>query len=103
MAQRTLEPRVFAFINRYRDLCGERPTIEQQLLIQYFLEAGNALPIDNGPDWFFCAWRKCEVIESRGMGSKDMVVWNLIGMDGPIQQVVKEMCPQEDAEVDNDF
>ncbi|HGX3708949.1 TPA: hypothetical protein ACNEJR_003710 [Escherichia coli] len=103
MAQKTLEPRVYAFINRYRELCGDHPTVEQQLLLQYFHEAGNALPIYNGPDWFFCAWRKSEVIESRGMGSKDMVVWHLIAMDDPIQTAVAELCPQDEAEFDNDF
>lgn len=103
MAKKTLEPKVYAFLNRYREACGDRPTAEQTLLLQYFEEAGNALPIFNGPAWFFSCWRKCDVIEGIASGNKDMVVWHLLHIDQVIHQVAEQMMDPADAEDGHDF
>lgn len=96
MACKVLPPDVLKFINRYVELCGEKPTAEQQLLIQYFKEAGEYLPIDSNRDWFYCAWRKCDVIETPyPMASKDMIVWHLIKIDTVIDEVVNELLPED--------
>lgn len=97
MAAKTLEPTVLRFINRYRELCGDKPSLEQALLAEYFTEAGNELPVFNDRAWFYCAWRKVDVIESRVfMCSKDMVVWNLLKLCPVIDQVVNELLPEVD-------
>ncbi|EAM6792383.1 hypothetical protein E0G74_01315 [Salmonella enterica] len=96
MSAKTLPPDVYAFINRYRELIGAKPTEEQALLLKYFIQAGEALPVDDNRDWFYCAWRKVDVIESNVfMCSKDMIVWNLIKLDTVIDQVVNELLPVE--------
>ncbi|EDY2030104.1 hypothetical protein GTB64_004546 [Salmonella enterica] len=97
MAAKTLDPQVYQFLWRYRQLCGERPTAEQALLLQYFTEAGNDLPVFNGRDWFYCAWRKVDIIETRCFNaSKDMIVWHLLKLDTVIDQVVEELLPEAD-------
>ncbi|EPT1451877.1 DUF7238 family protein [Escherichia coli] len=97
MAAKAFDPKVYAFITRYRELCGDKPTLEQALLADYFTEAGDALPVFNDRAWFYCAWRKVDVIDSRVfMCSKDMVVWNLLKLCPVIDQVVNELLPEED-------
>ncbi|EMD0638919.1 hypothetical protein VPZ60_004335 [Salmonella enterica] len=102
MAQKTLEPKVYAFINAYREACGDNPTPEQVLLSRYFEEAGNELPIFNGPHWFFSAWRKCDVIPGRS-GNKDMVVWHLLHIDQVINDVADQLIEHADEETAHDF
>lgn len=96
MAAKTLEPDVLRFINRYRELIGEKPTEEQALLLKYFMKAGNELPVSDNRAWFYCAWRKVDVIQSPYVQcSLDMVVWHLLKMDSVIDLVVDELLPEE--------
>ncbi len=60
------------FIRMYAQEIGPTPTAEQAMLLKYFKEAGEDLPIDDSAYWFHCAWRKYDVIFTQGMGSKDM-------------------------------
>lgn len=95
MARKVLSPEVLRFINRYVELCGEKPTAEQALLIKYFHEAGDFLPVDSSRDWFYCAWRKVDVIETQfPLASKDMIVWHLLRIDPVIDEVVNELLPE---------
>ena len=93
MACKTLDPKVYAFITRYKELCGTQPTAEQALLIKYFEQAGDELPVFNDREWFWCAWRKVDIIYHSGMASKDMIVWHLIKIDRVIAEVVNELLP----------
>lgn len=77
------------FIDMYVEEIGEAPTAEQNLLLKYFKEAGEDLPLDD-IDWFHCAWRKFDVIYTRGPGSKDMIVWHLLRIDDAIHRVLSK-------------
>ncbi|EIG4935444.1 hypothetical protein FEG02_004619, partial [Escherichia coli] len=46
------------FIRMYAQEIGPTPTAEQVMLLKYFKEAGEDLPIDDSAYWFHCAWRK---------------------------------------------
>lgn len=96
MAAKALEQKVYQFIARYRQLCGLRPTPEQALLLKYFEDAGNELPVFNSRHWFFKAWRVGEIIQTAGGGDKDMAVWHLLKVERTIQQVVTELLPEVD-------
>ncbi|EJG5415713.1 hypothetical protein NAD41_002352 [Salmonella enterica] len=95
MAAKTLEPVVNKFIRRYEEVIGANPTPEQTLLLKYFNEAGNEMPVYNDRNWFYSAWRKVDVIPMRhAVASKDMVVWHLVAIDTAIDQVVIELLPE---------
>ncbi|MBP1035840.1 hypothetical protein J8631_09740 [Serratia fonticola] len=79
------------FIDAYAQEIGPTPTPEQTLLLAYFREAGDELPIDGGKAWFHQAWRKTDVIYQRGMGSKDVIVWNLLHIDRTIDNVINRL------------
>ncbi|EDL8063735.1 hypothetical protein CTA21_16415 [Salmonella enterica] len=96
MAAKTLEPAVYQFIQRYEEVIGDKPTAEQALLLKYFKEAGNELPIYNGRGWFYTAWRKVDILPMRAMASRDMVVWHLVAFDPAIDAVVMELLPEGD-------
>lgn len=95
MAEKTLNPRIHAFISMYRDLIGPKPTPEQTLLLHYFELAGNELPLYGGRHWFYKAWRQVDILpEQRGPGSRDMVVWHLITLDEVVDTVVEALLPE---------
>ncbi|HCJ4767452.1 TPA: hypothetical protein NR787_004530, partial [Salmonella enterica] len=43
--------------------------------------------------WFHAAWRKFDVIYTRGMGSKDMVVWHLMHIDKAVDRTLEKFFP----------
>ncbi|HCD9775931.1 TPA: hypothetical protein NEK22_005534, partial [Enterobacter hormaechei] len=45
------------------------------------------------PHWFHAAWRKFDVIYTRGMGSKDMVVWHLMHIDKAVDRTLEKFFP----------
>ncbi|EAB4417344.1 hypothetical protein D7B12_18100 [Salmonella enterica] len=96
MAAKTLDPKVFQFLARYRELCGDTPTVEQALLLDYLQQAGNELPVFNSRHWFYKAWRVADCIRTQYPGEKDMIVWHLIKIEPLITQVVNELLPEAD-------
>ena len=81
------------FIRMYAEEIGPTPTAEQAMLLKYFKEAGENLPVDDTPHWFHAAWRKFDVIYTRGLGSKDMVVWHLMHIDKAINHTLEKFFP----------
>lgn len=79
-----------------RARAGPTPTAEQAMLLKYFKEAGEDLPIDDSAYWFHCAWRKYDVIFTQGMGSKDMVVWHLLHIDTAVDRVIEQFFPKQE-------
>ena len=97
MADIVLPAPVRAFKQRYRELCGDTPTAEQALLMKYFDEALDELPVFNDRCWFYKAWRVADIIPTRvALCSKDMVVWHLLKLCPVIDQVVMEQLPEKD-------
>lgn len=84
------------FIRMYAQEIGPTPTAEQAMLLKYFKEAGEDLPIDDSAYWFHCAWRKYDVIFTQGMGSKDMVVWHLLHIDTAVDRVIEQFFPNQE-------
>ncbi|EMA4769946.1 hypothetical protein U3C68_003774 [Cronobacter sakazakii] len=78
------------FIRMYAEEIGPTPTAEQAMLLKYFKEAGDELPVDDTPYWFHAAWRKTDVLFSRSLGSKDMVVWHLMHSDEAIDRTLEK-------------
>ena len=76
------------FCQMYEQEIEATKTPEQLLLLQYFKEAGENLPVDSTPSWFFSAWRKIDVIYGEDTGSKDMVAWHLLKIDDAIHRLV---------------
>lgn len=76
------------FVAKYEELIGENPTLEQQLLLKYFKQAKDDLPVEWGRQGFHTAWRKVDIIYNRGMASKDMIVYNLMHEDDKVWEVV---------------
>lgn len=63
-------------LTKYTEAVGRFPTNEQKLLLTYFAEAGDNLPVDVGyPDGFCKAFRTRSVCQH---GWQDLVVWALI-------------------------
>ncbi|ELV5048803.1 hypothetical protein SHB66_004264 [Salmonella enterica] len=81
------------FIRMYAEEIGPTPTAEQAMLLKYFREAGEDLPVDNTPHWFHVAWRKSDVIYQPGMGSKDMIVWHLMHIDKAVDRTLEKFFP----------
>lgn len=79
------------FLAKYEDAVGNFPTPEQALLLKYFYEAGDDLPLDWGcSEGFQKAFRQVDVIYNKDFGSKDMVVWNLMHIDDIIWKVLAD-------------
>ncbi|EAR5803544.1 hypothetical protein IOS36_003958 [Salmonella enterica] len=81
------------FVRMYAEEIGPTPTAEQAMLLKYFKEAGEHLPVDNTPYWFHVAWRKLDVIHTRGCGSKDMIVWHLMHIDTAVDRTLEKFFP----------
>ncbi|EDQ3388036.1 hypothetical protein ZM96_003352 [Salmonella enterica subsp. houtenae] len=81
------------FVRMYAEEIGPTPTAEQALLLKYFKEAGEDLPVDDTPHWFHAAWRKFDVIYTRGLGNKDMVVWHLMHIDKAVDRTLEKFFP----------
>ncbi|EAX9064822.1 hypothetical protein RIX76_004018 [Salmonella enterica] len=81
------------FIRMYAEEIGPTPTAEQDMLLKYFKEAGDNLPVDDTPHWFHAAWRKFDVIYTRDLGNKDMVVWQLMHIDKAVDRTLEKFFP----------
>ena len=53
-------------------------TLEDELLVSYFEEAGDELPIYAGPGGMYALWRKIDILET----GKDMIIWHLVNNVG---------------------
>lgn len=84
------------FIDMYKKEIGPNPTEEQNLLLKYFKEAGEYLPIDGGVHCFHSAWRKYDVIYTPGVCSKDMIVWHLLHIDTAIDRILEAFFPKQE-------
>lgn len=78
------------FCEMYEQEIEATKSPEQVLLLKYLKEAKDDLPVETDAGWFFSAWRKVDVIYSRGFGSKDMIVWNLCHFDDAIHRVAEK-------------
>lgn len=81
------------FIRMYAEEIGPTPTAEQAMLLKYFKEAGENLPVDDTPHWFFFNDTATTEIYTRGMGSKDMVVWHLMHIDKAVDRTLEKFFP----------
>lgn len=65
------------FIYKFRRTFGSDPLPEQLLLMKYFKEAGDKLPLDKGPTFFSQSWLVGNILDTH----KGLIVWELIHFD----------------------
>lgn len=94
LQQRRIErlENVADFLAAYSAEIGTSPLPYQQRLLQLFIKAGDGLPINAGKNWFYCAWRKVDIIpQAVNAGTEDYEVWNLIEHDEATHRVVAQL------------
>lgn len=64
------------FVEMYEARVGSKPTLEEKLMLAYFKENVDDLPVDWGdPTSFHKAFRQTDVCRQ---GYQDMVIWSLM-------------------------
>lgn len=83
------------FVEMYEARIGEYPSLEEQLMLQYFKQNAKNLPVDDGgPTAFHKAFRQYDVCKK---GYQDMVIWSLMSgsESSAIWDVLEEFYGEE--------
>lgn len=86
------DPKSITIIDKYASrISGDNLTTERLMILKLLILSGDDMPHDVGyAAGFQKAYRTGLIIYSRGLGSHDSIMWNLMHMDDIIWQVLKE-------------